>query len=398
MSALQGLHLPVVVVGAGQAGLAASWHLTRQGLPHVVLERHRLAHEWRSARWDSFRLVTPNWQCQLPGFPYQAGDPDGFMSGDEVVAHLEAYAASFDPPLHERVTVTGVEPVRGGSLQVTTSAGVMTADNVVVAGGSYRVPVVPRLAERLPRGLVQVHSQDYLNAHQLPPGEVLVVGSGQSGTQIAEDLHLAGRRVHLSLGGAARMPRSYRGRDVTVWLAELGHPRATAGAYVTDLRALARDGMRLYGRLVDLVGTELRFRQDLAEVLERADEVSEGLKDAVDKLIADRGLEAPTEPRYVAPWEPETEPGSLDLARARITSVIWAMGSRADHSWVDVPVFTGRGEPGHDRGATSHPGLYFLGLPWQSTYGSGLLSGVGADAEHLVELIRGRTRRHQPRL
>ncbi len=410
MSPLEGAHLPVVVVGAGQAGLSASWHLTQRGIPHVVLEKHQLAHEWRSARWDSFCLVTPNWQCRLPGFPYAGSDPDGFMFKDEVVDYLEAYAASFDPPLHEGVTVTQVRRLLAGPLQVTTSGGVLTADNVIVASGGYQVPIVPRFADRLPRAVVQVHSQDYQNPHQLPPGEVLVVGSGQSGAQIAEDLHLAGRRVHLCLGDAPRVARRYRGRDVVAWLEDIGYYRTTvdqrttrdgeaarANHYVTgrdggrdiDLRAFAAEGMRLYGLLTDLVDGQLRFRQDLREALDRADEVSEAVKDSIDKHIAEQGIEAPTELRYVPVWEPEVEPTALDLSRSGITSVVWAIGFRADYSWVDVPVFTGRGAPGHTRGVTGEPGLFFLGLPWQWTWGSARFSGVGADAEHLVELISG---------
>ena len=332
------------------------------------------------------------------------------MLKDKIVNYLEAYAASFDPPLHEGVTVTQVRRLPAGP-QVTTSGGVLIADNVIVASGGYRVPVVPRFADRLPKAVAQVHSQDFQNPHQLPPGEVLVVGSGQSGAQIAEDLHLAGRRVHLCLGDAPRVPRRYRGRDVVAWLEDIGYYRTTADQrttrdgeaaranhYVTgrdggrdiDLRAFAAGGMRLYGLLTDLVDGQLRFRQDLREALDRADEVSESIKDSIDKYIAEQGIEAPTEPRYVRVCEPDVEPTTLDLTRSGITSVVWAIGFTADYSRVDVPVFIGRGVPGHTRGVTGEPGLFFLGLPWQWTWGSARFSVVGADAEHLVDLIHGR--------
>ena len=411
---LAGRHVPVVVVGAGQAGLSASWHLTRSGVEHVVLERHRVAHEWRSARWDSFCLVTPNWQCRLPGWPYSGDDPDGFMVKDEIVAYLEGYAASFGPPLHEGVTVTGLRR-DGGLVRVTTDDGELTTDHVVVATGGYQVPVVPRFAAELPADLVQVHSHDYRNPAGLPEGEVLVVGSGQSGAQIAEDLHLAGRRVHLCLGSAPRVARRYSGRDVVAWLEDLGTYRTTAAEraaarspdgersranhYVTgrdggrdiDLRAFARDGMRLYGMLEDLVDGELRFRQDLRQALDSADEVSEGIKDTIDKHIAETGVDAPVEARYVPVWEPDDEPTSLRLDGSGITSVVWAIGFRPDFSWIDLPVLDEHGAPVHVRGSTADPGLSFLGLPWQWTWGSARFSGVGADAEHLVDrLVAGR--------
>lgn len=398
-------HHRVVVVGAGQAGLSMSWHLKARGIDHVVLERERFGYEWRSARWDTFCLVTPNWQCRLPGFPYDGPDPDGFMLKDEVVAYLERYVASFDPPLREGVGVTRVRRL-GAALEVTTSDGVLTADHVVVATGCYQRPVTPPWAPAL--DLPQVHSQDYRNPEQLPPGDVLVVGSGQSGAQIAEDLHLAGRQVHLCLGDAPRVARTYRGRDVVAWLDDLGYyrltadqrpdeaaERAVANHYVTgrdggrdiDLRAFARDGMRLYGLLEGFEDGQLLFRPDLREALDRADRVSEGIKDTIDKHIAEQGIDAPLEERYVPVWEPATEPRSLDVST--LGSVVWAIGLRPDWSWVDVPVFTGRGLPGHVRGTTSDPGLHFLGLTWQWTWGSARFSGVGADAEHLADVITG---------
>ncbi|MBC7374473.1 MAG: NAD(P)-binding domain-containing protein, partial [Frankiales bacterium] len=208
---LAGRHVPVVIIGAGQAGLSASWHLTQRGVEHVVLDRHQVAHEWRASRWDSFCLVTPNWQCQLPGWPYSGDNPDGFMVKDEIVAYFEGYVASFGPPLHEGVAVTRLTR-DGDVVTVATDQGSLTTDHVVVATGGYQVPIVPGYAVDLPNGIEQVHSHDYKSPESLPPGEVLVVGSGQSGAQIAEDLHLAGRTVHLCLGDAPRVARFYRGR------------------------------------------------------------------------------------------------------------------------------------------------------------------------------------------
>lgn len=396
-------HLPVVVIGAGQAGLSLSWHLKDRGVEHVVLERHRYAAQWRDARWDTFCLVTPNWQCRLPGFPYDGDDPDGFMVREEILDYFDRYVSSFDPPLREGVEVTRVRRV-GSVMEVETSEGTLTADHVVVATGSYQRPVVPPWAPAL--AVPQLHSQEYRNPEQLPPGDVLVVGSGQSGAQIAEDLHLAGRQVHLCLGDAPRVARTYRGRDVVAWLEDLGYYRMTADErpddaarnavanhYVTgrdggrdiDLRAFARDGMRLYGLLEGLVDGQLRFRPDLREALDRADRVSESIKDTIDKHIAERGIDAPWEDRYVPVWQPDVEPLSLDVST--LGSVVWAIGFRPDYSWIDVPVFTGRGAPAHHRGVTAEPGLLFLGLTWQWTWGSARFSGVGADAAHLADVL-----------
>jgi putative flavoprotein involved in K+ transport len=411
---LDGRHWPVVVVGAGQAGLSMSWCLRAAGIEHLVIERDTVAHSWRSERWETFCLVTPNWQCRLPGHPYPGDDPHGFMVRDEIVAYLEEYRALVDPRLVEGVAVTRVAPGTSSAYQLTTTAGTVSADQVVVATGGYHRPVRPELSVPFPPGVVQLQSSQYRGPDQLPDGEVLVVGSGQSGAQIAEDLHLAGRGVHLATGSAPRVSRFYRGRDVTDWLDELGyydmpvteHPRreavrAQANHYVTgrdggrdiDLRAHALAGMRLYGTLLDLDGAgepTLRFKPNLTENLDHADEVAESIKDTIDRYITGAGIDAPAEPRYTPVWAPEEEVTELALADAGITAVVWCIGFRTDFSWVDVPVFSGSGYPHHRRGVTDAPGLYFLGLPWQWTWGSGRFSGVARDAEHLAERIRSR--------
>ena len=402
----------VVVIGAGQAGLSVSSLLKLREIDHLVLERHTVAHAWKSARWDSFCLVTPNWQCRLPGYQYAGEDPYGFMVRDEIVRYIEDYAASFEPPLHEGVDVTNVAlRTDGRGFSVRTSAGDVTADQVVVAIGGYHVASLPRMSERMPAGVVQLHSSQYKNARSLPEGEVLVVGTGQSGAQIAEDLHLAGRRVHLCVGSAPRTARRYRGKDVVEWLDELGyydlsvddHPlkegvRAKANHYVTgrdggrdiDLRAFANEGMRLYGRLNGVDGATLSFGSDLKQNLDRADEVSESIKTTIDRYIDQHGIAAPFEARYVPVWEPADEPRELDMERAGIATAIWCMGFRSDFSWIDVPVFDGKGYPGHRRGVTNVEGLYFLGLPWQYTWGSGRFSGVARDAAHVADRIEAR--------
>jgi len=402
--------VPVAVVGGGQAGLSLSWHLVRRGVEHVVLERGTIAHEWADARWDSFCLVTPNWQCQLPGWPYRGDDPDGFMVKDEIVSYVRSYAASFSPPVHEGVAVTGLTPAPDGGYTLTTSGGEITADQVVLAVGGYHLPVVPPYAAALPAGVVQLHSQQYRNPGRLPEGDVLVVGTGQSGAQIAEDLHLAGRRVHLAVGSAPRIARRYRGRDMVDWLHDMGHydvpveqhrdgeaARMGTNHYVTgrdggrdiDLRRFAAEGMALYGPLTGVRDGRFRFAPGLAENLDRADRVNENAKRLVDAHIERAGVGAPDEAPYTPVWTPEVEPESLDVDR--IAAVVWAIGFRADWSWVKVPVFDGAGYPTHVRGVTAAPGLYVLGLPWLHTWGSGRFAGIARDAEFLADAITGLT-------
>ncbi|MEU0969302.1 MSMEG_0569 family flavin-dependent oxidoreductase [Streptomyces sp. NPDC005917] len=400
-----GEHLPVAVVGGGQAGLSVSYCLNERGVEHVVFEANRVGHEWRSRRWDSFCLVTPNWQCRLPGYPYRGGDPDGFMVREEIVRYLEDYVAFFQPPLVEGVSVTRIRRAPSGVFELTTTDGDFTADQVVVATGPYHRPRIPRAAERLPSGVRQLHSSAYRSPDRLPAGAVLVVGTGQSGCQIAEDLHLAGRQVHLAVGSAPRVARFYRGRDCVAWLHEMGHyaravdefddvgaVRMRVNHYVTgrdggrdiDLRAFARDGMRLYGRLTAVNGPALEFGDDLKANLDHADAVAESIKDAIDAHISAHGIDAPHEPRYTPVWEPDGGTGDLDLTAAGITCVVWATGFARDHRWIEIPAFDGRGYPMHWRGVTSVPGLYFLGLPWQHTWGSGRFEAVGRDAEFIA--------------
>jgi putative flavoprotein involved in K+ transport len=404
---LDGAHRSVVVVGGGQAGLSVSRLLAERGIDHLVLEAKTAGHEWADRRWDTFCLVTPNWQCALPGFAYDGPDPDGFMVRDEIVRYLAGFVASFDPPLVEGVRATALRATPEGGYVLRTDRGTVTADQVVVATGPYQVPRTPRMAERLPDSVVQLHSAQYRNPEQLPQGAVLVVGTGQSGCQIAEDLHLAGRTVHLATGTAPRVARFYRGRDCVAWLSDMGTytkgiaefadaeaVRHKTNHYVTgrdggrdiDLRRFALEGMKLHGRLNRIDPGSLHFGPELRANLDGADAVAEGIKDSIDAWIESRGIDAPAEERRAPLWEP-AEDAPETVPTDEIAAVVWATGYGRDDRWIELPIFDGRGYPTHERGVSSRPGLYFIGLPWQYTWGSGRLSGVADDARYLVDRI-----------
>jgi putative flavoprotein involved in K+ transport len=407
----QGGHYSVLIVGGGQAGLSISYYLKRAGIDHLVFEKQTVTHTWRNQRWDSFCLVTPNWQCLLPGHHYTGPDPHGFMKKDEIIGYLDGFIASVGAPVLEDTEVKRVKRGGDGRYQVVTTRGEFTADHVVVAAGGYHQPIVPRMAERIPTDIVQIQSSEYRNAQGLPEGAVLVVGSGQSGAQIAEDLHLAGRKVYLAVGQAPRCARFYRGRDVVDWLADMGyyempveqHPlregvRDNTNHYVTgrdggrdiDLRKFAREGMELYGTLQDMRGGELCFAPDLVANLDDADNTYNRINAGIDAFIAKNGIDAPPATHYEAVWSPSGERTTLVLAQSGITSIVWCIGFTPDFSWLDAPVFNGRGYPAHQRGITPQPGLYFIGLPWLHTWGSGRFSGVARDAEHIVDAIVAR--------
>ena len=404
-------HHSVIVVGGGQAGLSISYGLKQRGIDHVIFEQYRAGHAWRERRWDSFCLVTPNWQCQLPGHPYPGDDPDGFMKKHEIVEYLEQYVTKLRPPLHEGVRVNSVRRDKQGRFRVSSSLGEHSADQVVIAAGNYHIPKIPAMAAALPNRIVQLHASKYRNAGALPEAAVLVVGTGQSGCQIAEDLQLEGRRVHLCVGGAPRVARRYRGRDVVAWLHDMGHYdlpvdqhplregiRARANHYVTgrdggrdiDLRLFARDGMQLHGRLLDIRDRKLTFAADLERNLDAADASSAKIKASIDEHIAAARIVAPSEAPYVPVWHPQNVPLEIDYVDAEIGSVIWSMGYKADFSWVELPVFDDKQYPIHQRGVTPMPGLYFIGLPWLYTWGSGRFSGVARDAAFLVDIIAER--------
>lgn len=404
-----------LVVGAGQAGLAASYWLTRAEHPHLVLEQARVGETWRTHRWDSFTLVTPNWTVQLPGFPLDA-DPDGFLPRDAIWAHLEQYAASFGAPIRTGARVTRLEQAthRQGYLAHTETS-TLAASSVIVATGGHHRPNLPSWAADLPSEILQLHATAYRNPQSLPAGSTLVVGSGESGGQIAEELlYESAHPVYMAVGSAGRRPRRYRGRDVAWWLwtmanirgrrtvDQLPSPRARYaanphlsgknGGHEINLRRLRRDGAVLLGRLQGLTAArKLSVAQDLDENLARADASAASFKRDVDAFIDEMAWDVAADPEPEeldsgdAPATPILE---LDLDEAGITSVIWATGYQPDFSWVRIPVFDEYGYPLQQRGVTAFPGLYFLGLPWLYTGRSGLLAGVGEDAAALVNHIR----------
>jgi putative flavoprotein involved in K+ transport len=398
-----------VVVGAGQAGLALSRCLMDHGVEHVLLERGRLGERWRSERWDSFRLLSPTWLTRLPGWSYGGPDPDGFLDRAEVVELLETYARSFDPPLHEGVTVTDIRPAQPG-WEVTTSGGRWLADNVVVATGHLDRPQVPALAGHLHPTVHQLHSSRYRNPQQLPPGAVLIVGAGPSGQQIAAELARAGRRVHVAVGRHRPLPRRWRGRDVYDWMRELGmldrtidtlpDPRRAhqapnavlaAGAQDLNLRRLVRLGVVAHGRLLAVRGDRLTFAGDLAERLREADEHDVRFRATVDAHLCGGPARPVSVATSTAPWVRDA-PQALSLSHDGVRSVVWATGYGRDYSWVNAPVFDEHGHPVQWRGETEAPGLFFLGLRWMYRRSSSSLDGVGADAEHLAGLIAQRCR------
>lgn len=404
----------IVVVGAGQAGLSVAHALQKRGVRPLVLERQRVGYAWEQQRWDSFCLVTPNWQCRLPDFPYDGPDPQGFMAKSEIVSYLRRYAAFVGADLREGVQVERLRH-HGSGYRLQTSEGEILADHVVVATGGYHRPQRHADAPRLPASILQLDARDYRNPESLPPGPVLVVGSGQSGAQIAEDLFLAGREVHLSVGSAPRSPRRYRGKDVVDWLERMGyyampisdHPdpravRAKTNHYLTgrdggreiDLRARALQGMHLHGRLCALSPERIQFSGDLAANLDQADAVYCRIRSSIDAWIARNGIDAPEEAPFAPCWQPGPAPDpGLDLQAHPPAALIWCTGYRGDFRWIDVPVFDGSGMPAHDRGITTSQGLYFLGLPWLHTWGSGRFCGVADDAEYLASLINLRLQR-----
>jgi cation diffusion facilitator CzcD-associated flavoprotein CzcO len=394
----------VVVVGGGQAGLAVSHELTQAGVEHVVLEKRRVGQTWRG-RWDSFCLVTPNWSVRLPGYPYDNGDPDGFMPRDEVVGYLERYAAGFGAPVREGIEVTSLEPRPHGFL-LETSAGQIEAQTVVLSTGAYQRPHRPAGAASLPSDLVQIDVEDYRNPAELPPGPVLVVGSGQSGCQIAEELHDAGREVFLACGRAGWAPRRLGDHDLFWWFLEVGDlddslsslpsPAARLGANLQatgrggghDLhyRTLRRMGVTLLGRLLGAEGRHARFAADLGESVAWGDQRNAKLMDAIRKLAAERGLPRPEIPEP-EPFSAEA-PERLDLSG--FGAVVFAGGFRPGYeSWVRCPgAFDEFGFPIHDEGAsTVARGLYFVGVHFLRKRKSSLLVGVGEDAAIVARQI-----------
>jgi putative flavoprotein involved in K+ transport len=397
--------IDTLVVGAGQAGVAISEHLSKLGVPHLILERDRIAERWRTGRWDSLVANGPAWHDRFPGLEFDDLNPDAFASKDRVAAYFEAYAKKFNAPIRTGVEVGSVvRNARRPGFTVETSDGVIEAQRVVVATGPFQRPVMPPIAPKTEK-LFQIHSADYRKPEQLPPGGVLVIGAGSSGVQIADELQRVGRKVFLSVGPHDRPPRAYRNRDFCWWLGVLGEWDAEAmrpgkghvtiavsgarGGKTVDFRRLAHEGMTLVG-LTKSFSDEgvVTFESDLAVNINAGDESYLSLLNAADTYIERNGLDLPEEPaaRDILP-DPDCVKNPihhLDLIGAGITSIIWATGYSVDYKWLKVNAFDEKGKPRHQRGVSSEPGIYFLGLPWLSRRGSSFIWGVWHDAKHVA--------------
>ena len=401
------LSIDTLVVGAGQAGVAMSEHLNKLGVQHLVLERDRIAERWRTGRWDSLVANGPAWHDRFPGMEFDDLDADAFAAKEQVADYFVAYAKKFDSPIRTGVEVTSVvrQCGRPGFL-VETSEGTIEANRVVVATGPFQRPVIPPIAPR-DANLTQLHSADYHNPQQLPEGAVLVVGAGSSGTQIADELNRAGRKVYLSVGAHDRPPRAYRERDFCWWLGVLGEwdkevagpgrehvTIAVSGAYggqTIDFRRLAHEGITLVGLTKSFDQGVVTFEQDLVENIKRGDENLFALLDAADAYVERNGINLPDDPQArTIPSDPDcmTRPlRELDLVKAGVKTIIWATGYAVDYDWLHVDAFDEKGKPKHQRGVSKEPGVYFLGLPWLSRRGSSFIWGVWHDAKHIADHI-----------
>ena len=396
-----------LVVGAGQAGVAMSEHLTRTGIPHMVLERGRIAERWRSERWDSLVANGPVWHDRFPGMEFDAFDPDAFAHKEKVADYFVGYAESFDAPIRCGVEVKSVTRLEGREgFRVETSEGVIEAANVVAATGPFQKPTYPQIVPA-DTDVLQMHSNGYRNPSQLPEGAVLVVGAGSSGVQIADELRASGRTVYLSVGAHDRPPRAYRGRDYCWWLGVLGKWDAPApkpgtehiaiavsgadGGKTIDFRRLAGEGMNLVGVTTGFENGILRFAPDLADNIRRGDANYLSVLREADACAERNGLDLPPEPEAheIGP-DPEcmTNPIlELDLKKAGITTILWATGYALDFGWLKVDAFDETGRPKHQRGVSAERGVYFLGLPWLSRRGSSFIWGVWHDARFIADQI-----------
>jgi len=394
-----------LVVGAGQAGIAMSEHLSRCGVPHLVVERDRVAERWRSGRWDSLVANGPAWHDRFPALAFD-GDPEAFVPKEAVADYFVAYAEKIGAPVRCGVAVQAARrKADGPGFRVETSAGVIEARHLVAATGPFQRPVFPRIVPE-DAGVFQHHSADYRNPAQLPAGAVLVVGAGASGAQIADELLRAGRRVYLAVGPHDRPPRRYRGRDNVWWLGVLNKwdmeappttrhvTFAVSGAHggeTVDFRRFAQRGMTLVGRAGSFADGVMTFEPGLAEALAAGDANYLSVLDEADAWVARNGLDLPEEPeaRVMLPDPPcVTEPiRALDLAGAGITAIVWATGYALDFGWLKLDAFDETGRPRHQRGVAAEPGLYFIGLPWLSRRGSSFIWGVWHDAKFVADHI-----------
>ena len=396
----------VLVVGAGQAGIAASEHLSANGIDHIVLERNRIAERWRSDRWDSLVANGPAWHDRFPGMEFQNDGPDDFVGKESVADYFVDYAGRIKAPIRTGVEVRNVSRLDGRpGFRAETSENVIEASYVIAATGAFQIPVIPPLVPETAT-LTQIHSSAYRNPAALPAGAVLVVGAGSSGVQIADELLDAGRDVYLSVGPHDRPPRAYRGRDFVWWLGVLNKwdMEATPGAEHTtiavsgarggetiDFRRLAHKGMTLVGRTETYSDGKLTFATDLTRNIRNGDAYLQNLLDEADAFVARNGLELPEDPearKLLSDPVCMTDPIlSLDLAEAGITTIIWATGFSSDYSWLPSGALDDNNSPKHQRGVSAEPGIYFLGLPWQTRRGSSFIWGVWFDARYVADHI-----------
>lgn len=399
--------IDTLVVGGGQAGIAMSEHLGAHGVPHLVLEKNRVAESWRSGRWDSMVANGPAWHDRFPNLEFTDAHPDSFVPKERMAQYLADYAEMVAAPIQTGVEVRKAEKKDEGSgFVVETSEGRIEAERIVAATGAFQVPVIPPLVPDSEE-IFQLHSFHYRNPDQLPKGNVMVVGAGSSGVQIADELRRAGREVYLSVGAHDRPPRRYRRRDNVWWLGVLGLWEAPSmapgrerfticvsgarGGETVDFRRMGGEGIRLVGMTESYEGGTFRFADDLRENIAAGDQNYLAMLDAADAYVARTGIDLPEDPEARRfPPDPDclTHPiQALDLAEAGVTAIIWATGFRQDFSWLKVAAFDEAGTPIHQRGVSVEPGIYFLGLPWQSRRGSTFLWGIWHDAKHVADQI-----------
>ena len=411
------MQVTTVVIGAGHAGLAMSHCLTARSIDHVILERGEVANSWKTERWDSLRLLTPNWMSRLPGYQYEGDDPDGFLTMPETIAFIERYAGAISAPVRTRTRVTSATRLDDGYL-VATDDGEWRCRSLVVATGACNVPALPPVAEALPPGIQALTSREYRNPGRLEPGGVLVVGASASGTQIAEEIQHSGRPVTLAVGEHIRSPRVYRGRDIKWWMDaagvlddrydevdDIGRARNVPSLQLAgskdrrtvDLNRLTGLGVRLVGRLAGIADGNAQFSGSLRNQCELSDLKMNRLLERIDAWATEHGLDGEVDPpqRFEPTRVDASPPLGIDLRRGEIRTVVWATGFHPDYSWLQAPVLDRKGRIRHDGGIVESPGMYLLGIPFLRRRRSSLIDGAASDArdlaDHLARYLDHRT-------